>query len=308
MIGSFSAGSNVTGIKSPVRSISKLLHKYKAYAFFDYAGVGAYVEIDMKGSADPNENDSIDAAFFSPHKFIGGPGSSGVLIARHVLFHEAFDIKTEYASTPGGGTIDLVTRDMNKYSENIEYREDAGTPNILGNIRAGLAFKVKELVGSETVERLENTHCAVALNAWRSNPAIALMGANRVSYHFATRRVSIFSFNILSPIEVDYGRKPESPRSATTDFAGNTSESLPKLIATALSRTANIGTVEIDYLHMPLHYNFVIALLNDVYGIQGRGGCRYVLNLSTQCFFLLFCAENVFQLCRAIWGRFVRHE
>ena len=159
MIGSFSAGSNVTGIRAPVRSICKLLHQHGAYAFFDYAGVGAYVKIDIKGDG---EDGAMDAAFFSPHKFIGGPGSSGLLIARHKLFHKAFDIETTMATTPGGGTIDYVTRTDRSYSKDIETREDAGTPGILQAIRTGLAFKVKEIVGTDTIERLEHMNCSMA--------------------------------------------------------------------------------------------------------------------------------------------------
>ncbi|GFH46335.1 aminotransferase [Chaetoceros tenuissimus] len=269
MIGSFSAGSNVTGIRTPVKSVAKLLHEYGAYAFFDYAGVGAYVSIDMAGKMGTSEDDSIDAAFLSPHKFIGGPGASGVLVARRNLFKKAFDVETQLASSPAGGTVDLVNKEHAQYSREIEHREDAGTPNILGDIRAGLAFRVKEMVGCDTIEKLENIHCSLALNAWRSNKAIALMGANHVSYHFATRRVSIFSFNILSPIELDI--RPKSPSNASTEVYNDTN--LGRLFAEPLNKIANMGTVDSDNLYVPLHYNFVIALLNDVYGIQARGGC-----------------------------------
>ena len=260
MIGSFSAGSNVTGIRAPVRTICKLLHSYGAYAFFDYAGVGAYVKVDIRGT-DGNE-DSIDAAFFSPHKFIGGPGASGVLVARTKLFHGAFDIKTVNASAPGGGTIGYVFRHKHTFAEDITYREDAGTPGVLQDIRAGLAFKVKELMGCESIEVLENMHTMMALNAWGSNPSIALMGADRISCHTATRRVPIFSFNIMSPVK-RFGR-----------LADTTSVSLKKSFPMKLSNLANIGAVENSgECYIPLHYNFVIALLNDIYGIQGRGGC-----------------------------------
>ena len=272
MIGSFSAGSNVTGIKSPVRSICKLLHQFGAYAFFDYAGVGAYVKVDIKGD-DGDDSSSIDAAFFSPHKFIGGPGSSGLLIAKNKLFHKAFDVETSKASTAGGGTVDYVSRENHKYSKDIEYREDAGTPGILQAIKAGLAFKVKEMVGVENIEKLEHVHCTLALNAWRSNPCIALMGADRVSYQFATRRVSIFAFNLLSPVPTTQvvGPRPRSPKSIA---APETTYSSPRAtIAASLARYANIGNVEPASSNIPLHHNFVIALLNDIYGIQGRGGC-----------------------------------
>jgi selenocysteine lyase/cysteine desulfurase len=275
MIGSFSAGSNVTGIRSPVRSICKLLHQSGAYAFFDYAGVGGYVKVDMKGD-EGDDSSSMDAAFFSPHKFIGGPGSSGLLIARNILFRKAFDIKTSKASTAGGGTIDYVNRRNHKYSKDIEFREDAGTPGILQAIKAGLAFKVKEMVGVEKIEKLEHVHCTLALNAWRSNPLIALMGADRVSYQFATRRVSIFSFNLLSPVPTSQVAEPrrKSPTSLAAPETPETTDSSPRdIIATHLAHYANVGNVEAASSKIPLHHYFVIALLNDVYGIQGRGGC-----------------------------------
>lgn len=268
MIGSFSAGSNVTGIKSPVRTICSLLHKYGAYAFVDYAGVGPYVKIDMKGEEeDDGEDSSIDAAFFSPHKFIGGPGSAGLLVARHKLFQNAFGIETNTATSPGGGTVEYVSRQSHSYSKNIEYREDSGTPGILQSIRTGLAFKVKDMVGCDSIENLEHLHCALALTAWRMNPFIALMGADRVSYQFPTRRVSIFSFNLLSPIVA----KPISPKS--TECRVGFERSYSDLVSEALNRFARIGKLESRSDSIPLHYNFVIALLNDIYGIQGRGGC-----------------------------------
>jgi len=130
------------------------------------------------------------------------------------------------------------------------------------------------MVGVENIEKLELVHCTLALNAWRSNPCIALMGADRVSYQFATCRVSIFSFNLLSPVPTTQvvGPRPRSPKSSA---APETTDSSPRaIIAANLAHYANIGNVEAaSTSNIPLHYNFVIALLNDVYGIQGRGGC-----------------------------------
>jgi selenocysteine lyase/cysteine desulfurase len=238
------------------------LHKYGAYAFFDYAGVGAYVEVDMQGKSEGIDDGSLDAAYFSPHKMVGGPGSSGILVARNKLFEKAFDVETNQASTPAGGTIEIVTRNTHTYSKDIEYREDSGTPGILQDIRSGLAFKVKEMVGCQNIEKLEHIHCSLALNAWTPNPYIALMGADRMSYHFATRRVSIFSFNILSSV----------PAVPPTKSRGGY---LQGIVLSSLNDLANVGSfIEKENLYMmPLHFNFVIALLNDLYGIQGRGGC-----------------------------------
>lgn len=261
MIGSFSAGSNVTGLRSPVRAIARLLHQYGAYAFFDYAGVGAYVNIDMKGSVDGNSDDSIDAAFFSPHKFIGGPGSSGVLVAKNKLFHKAFDIETTNPTTPGGGTIEFVWGGGQVYSSDIEYREDSGTPGILQSIRAGLAFKVKEMVGSDNIEKLEHRHTAFALSNWKENQNIALMGSDRLCFHLPARRVSIFSFNVLSPVPFNF-------------FEDDSKKFAVSHIVKSLNQYAKIGHSESKVSDkIPLHFNFVITLLNDVYGIQGRSGC-----------------------------------
>lgn len=300
MIGSFSAGSNVTGIRSPVDLISKILHAFGAYAFFDYAGVGAYVDVDVKGN-------DMDAAFFSPHKFIGGPGSSGILIAKPKLFNNAFGIETTKATTPGGGTIYYASRVGHSFAKELEYREDAGTPGIMQAIRAGLAFKVKEMVGPSLIEKLEVDHCSLLLKKWMKNDNIALIGADRSAY--STYRVSIFSFNLLSPIlpdiakdqVVDYEKNPKTRKVKSTSwlkkilyrFQGKEIDSKPKskrkfrdVILSAIAQYALVGTDTTDSswtdmltllkpgnAFLPLHYNFVVALLNDIYGIQARGGC-----------------------------------
>ena len=309
MVGSFSAGSNVTGILSPIQDICKILHKHGAYAFIDYAGVGSYVNINMKGHIDDKEDGSIDAAFFSPHKFIGGPGSSGLLIARRKLFDKAFDIKTKKASTPGGGTIEYVRRQDEYYADDVEIREDAGTPGILQAIRTGLAFKIKDSVGSTMIEKLEHEYFKLAMDSWVPNPYISLMGADRSSYHSSMSRVPIFSFNIPSPVPFVRQFGPSLPKTSTKDLGLPTNQdvpqvnqllkmftfcnqttmiddygerecnSVPEAISLSIALNAAVG---INYssdlnlsndLYVPLHYNFIISLLNDVYGIQGRGGC-----------------------------------
>jgi len=253
LIGSFSAGSNVTGIRSNVHEITKLLHSYGAYSFFDYAGVGAYVNIDM--SCDGGV-ESMDAIFMSPHKFVGGPGSAGVLVARRKLFNNAFGIETTNASTPGGGTVSYVSRNDHSYSKNPEYREDAGTPGILQSIRTGLVFHIKELVGAEMIEQLEHEHISAALSAWSKHHMISLVGSDRNVYSDVSNRVSIFSFNILSPFVVICAEK----NTTKMVFAKNMKKG-------ALANDSSTAPT------VPLHYNFVAAILNDVYGIQGRGGC-----------------------------------
>ena len=90
MIGSFLAGSNVTGIRSPVMSICKLLYQSGAYAFFDYAGVGAYAKVDIRGN-DADDSSSMDNRLLLP-KLIVGYGSPGLLFARNEHFHKGWHL------------------------------------------------------------------------------------------------------------------------------------------------------------------------------------------------------------------------
>jgi len=253
LIGSFSAGSNVTGITSNVHGITELLHRFGAYSFFDYAGTGAYVNIDMSCNG---SDETIDAIFVSPHKFAGGPGSAGVLVARRKLFNNAFGIETTIPSTPGGGTVSYVSRHDQSYSKTPEHREDAGTPGILQSIRSGLVFHIKELVGCEMIKQLEYEHISAALSTWSKHPMISLVGSDRDAYGNMTRRVSIFSFNILSRHVV----------------RGDAKDSIKMVFAKNMKKSA-LANVSPTAPTVPLHYNFVVAILNDVYGIQGRGGC-----------------------------------
>ncbi|MFD1731733.1 aminotransferase class V-fold PLP-dependent enzyme [Deinococcus malanensis] len=136
-IGSFSAASNVTGLLTDTRSVARLLHANGAYAFFDFAASGPYVKIDMK----PGARDGYDAVFLSPHKFVGGPGTPGVLCFQQHLY------QLPVPSTAGGGTVRYVSRQRHAYIDDIEAREDAGTPAILGKIRTALAFRIREELG-----------------------------------------------------------------------------------------------------------------------------------------------------------------
>mmetsp|Transcript_28461 Transcript_28461/g.43474 ORF Transcript_28461/g.43474 Transcript_28461/m.43474 type:complete len:688 (-) Transcript_28461:114-2177(-) len=261
LIGSFSAGSNVTGMQTPVRAITKLLHRHGAYAFFDYAGVGAYVDIDMQGNG---ADEAMDAIFLSPHKFVGGPGSAGVLVARRSLLERPFGSLADRPTVPGGGTVAFVTEHDQIYANDIESREDAGTPGILQCIRAGLAFKVKEMVGSKTIHELEKVHGAIAIKAWNKSPFISLVGCDRSGYFDIDKRVSIISFNVLSPVSAKTYNKMGIHMAITKD-----------------KQRAN---------RLPLHYNFIITLLNDLYGIQARGGCSCAGPYSARLFGL--CGEE----------------
>lgn len=169
LIGSFSAASNVTGILTDVDAISSLLHRYNALAFFDYATAGPYVNIDMN----PKSVDLTcykDAIFLSPHKFLGGPGSPGVLVVKKRLVASSPPVE------PGGGTVFFVTSDSQRYLRKVEEREESGTQDILGSIRAALAFKLKASVGEQWIMRRESYLREMALNYLRTIPNIIILG------------------------------------------------------------------------------------------------------------------------------------
>ncbi|MDH3398145.1 MAG: aminotransferase class V-fold PLP-dependent enzyme, partial [Acidimicrobiia bacterium] len=133
-IGSFSAASNVTGIITDVRAVSVMLHRHGALSFWDFAAAAPYVDIDM-GPTDEEPDGQLaykDAIFLSPHKIIGGPGTPGLLVARKDLFHN------RVPAVPGGGTVAYVNPTEHRYLDDIEVREEGGTPAIIESIRAGL--------------------------------------------------------------------------------------------------------------------------------------------------------------------------
>jgi selenocysteine lyase/cysteine desulfurase len=209
-IGSFSAASNVTGIVSNTYEISRLLHAHDALSFFDFAAAAPYVSIEMDPPGDPLG--SKDAVFISPHKFIGGPGTPGVLVARRELF------TNRVPSMPGGGTVQYVNPVEHVYLSDVEHREEGGTPAIVESIRAGLVFQLKATVGTEAIRQRETGFIGRALRQWEANPSIEILGSREAE------RLSIVSFVVRHD-----GRY--------------------------------------------LHHNFVVAVLNDLFGIQSRGGC-----------------------------------
>ena len=213
-IGSFSAASNVTGIISDDKAIAILLHKHGALSFWDYAAASPYVRIEMNPA--PTTGDQRlaykDAIFISPHKFIGGPGTPGVLVAKKALF------KNKVPSIPGGGTVAYVSIDQQAFLKDPVHREEGGTPAIIESIRAGLVFQLKRAVGARTIENLEHDFVSRAIEAWSKNPNIWILGNPKL------KRLSIIS------LVIRHGEQY-------------------------------------------LHWNYVVALLNDLFGIQARGGC-----------------------------------
>jgi selenocysteine lyase/cysteine desulfurase len=218
-IGSFSAASNVTGILSDTRAISVLLHRHGALSFWDFGAAAPYVEIELAphrpapdGSTEDADLDYKDAVFISPHKFIGGPGTPGILAGRRDLFHN------RVPTMPGGGTVAYVNPFEHVYLDNPEHREEGGTPAILESIRSGLVFQLKKAVGVDAIREREDRFIHRAIERWEGNPNLQVLGSHTLP------RLSIVSFVVR--------------------HAGRY-----------------------------LHHNLVVALLNDLFGIQARGGC-----------------------------------
>ncbi|MEV6038991.1 aminotransferase class V-fold PLP-dependent enzyme [Nonomuraea sp. NPDC052116] len=211
LIGSFSAASNVTGILSDTERIAALLHEHGALSFWDYAAAGPYVPIRMAASA-PGANDHKDAIFLSPHKFIGGPQTPGVLVVRREL------VRNRVPTAPGGGTVLFVDPTGHRYLDDAVAREEGGTPAIVESIRAGLVFRLKQAIGTDLIQAREERFWQRALRRWESSPNIEILGDRH------SRRLSIVSVRIRSG-------------------------------------------------ELFLHHNYVVAVLNDLLGIQARGGC-----------------------------------
>lgn len=176
----FSAASNVTGITTDVAAVTRRVKAAGAKMVWDYAGAGPYLPIAMAPAPDAE----IDAIVVSPHKFIGGPGASGVLIVRRDA------VATDRPSWPGGGTVRFVSPAAHDYSASLEAREEAGTPNVVGDIRAALAFLVKDAIGTETARRRNDELARRAILAWQGVEQIELLGLRDAP------RLPIFSFRV----------------------------------------------------------------------------------------------------------------
>jgi len=193
--------------------ITALLHAHGALSFWDFAAAGPYVDIEMYGGRGRDPLAYKDAVFLSPHKFIGGPSTPGVLAVRREL------LRNRVPDVPGGGTVAYVNPTEHRYLDDPVQREEGGTPAIVESIRAGLVFQLKQAVGVEVIRGREEHFLRRAITAWQGEPAIEILG------NPDAERLSIVSFVICAPS----GRY--------------------------------------------LHHNYVVALLNDLFGIQSRGGC-----------------------------------
>ena len=219
-IGSFTSCSNVTGIETPYYKLAKMMHQHGGYCFIDFACSAPYTKIDMHPS-DPLEK--LDAIFFSPHKFLGGPGTSGVMIFDSSLY------KNKVPDNPGGGTVDWTNPwGQHKFVNNIEAREDGGTPAFLQTIRAALCIKLKEEMDVEKIRQREEELIKIAFEELRKIPTLHILADN------IDNRIGAISFYVDN-----------------------------------------------------IHYNLIVKLLNDRFGIQVRGGCscagtygHYLLHVS----------------------------
>jgi len=181
-IGAFSAASNISGIRSDVFALARVLHEYEALAVFDYAASAPYVDIKLYDGVD-----YLDAIYFSPHKFVGGPGSSGILIINKDIYETSFP-----PTVAGGGTVDYVSNAGYEFTEDVETREKAGTPGILQIIKASLAMEFKEEIGVNKIEEIEQKYIIKMMNRFKKNKNIQILGPLD-----PTKRIGILSFNIF---------------------------------------------------------------------------------------------------------------
>lgn len=204
-IGSFTACSNVTGIITPYHELAKIMHQNNGFCFVDFAASAPYVKIDMHPE---NPEEQLDAIFFSPHKFLGGPGTCGVLIFNEKLY------KSEIPDHPGGGNVKSTNPwGRYHYSDSIEVKEDGGTPGFLQVIRTALSLKLKDQMGVENIKKREKELLQLCYSEFEKIEGLTILG------DIETERIGCVSFTIKD-----------------------------------------------------IHFNLIVRLLNDRYGIQVRGG------------------------------------
>ncbi len=219
-IGAFTSCSNVTGIETPYHDLAKLMHEYSGHCFVDFAASAPYLPINMHPE-DPMEK--LDGIYFSPHKFLGGPGSSGVLIFDASLYN------SETPDNPGGGTVDWTNPwGEYKYIDDIELREDGGTPGFLQAMRTAMAIELKEKMDPLKIKAREDELIAIAFSELRKIPNLRILADN------IEERIGVISFYLIE-----------------------------------------------------VHFNLVVKILSDRFGIQVRGGCacagtygHYLLDVS----------------------------
>jgi selenocysteine lyase/cysteine desulfurase len=182
LIGSFSACSNVTGYFPPYYELAEIMHEHNGFCFIDFAASAPYVDINMHPE---NKMQQLDGIFFSPHKFLGGPGSAGVLVFSKKLY------KNQTPDTPGGGTVKWTNRwGGYSYISDIEVKEDGGTPGFLQGIRAALAIRLKEKMGTSNIRMREKELINIAFEELGSIKGVHILADN------IKERLGVFSFYV----------------------------------------------------------------------------------------------------------------
>jgi len=182
LIGSFSACSNVTGYFPPYYELARIMHEHGGLCFVDFAASAPYVDINMHPA---NKMEQLDAIFFSPHKFLGGPGSAGVLVFNKKLY------KNDTPDSPGGGTVKWTNRwGGYSYITDIETKEDGGTPGFLQGIRAALAVRLKEQMGTDKILEREKELIEMTFSGLQKIKGVHILAEN------ITDRLGVFSFYV----------------------------------------------------------------------------------------------------------------
>jgi len=218
-IGSFTACSNVTGIQTPYYQLAEVMHRYGGICFVDFSASAPYVKMNMHPE---NPLEKLDGIFFSPHKFLGGPGTMGVAIIDRNLYNNAVPDR------PGGGTVNWTNPWGEKsFLSNIEEREDGGTPGFLQAIKTALSIRLKEEMGIENIKAQDTKWLNLLIERLTRNEKIIILEAKKKD------RLPIISFYVDG-----------------------------------------------------ISHQLIVKLLNDVHGIQVRGGCscagtygHYLLNI-----------------------------
>ncbi|KAM7539624.1 hypothetical protein Aperf_G00000037296 [Anoplocephala perfoliata] len=182
-----SAASNVTGILIDTNAASSLVHRYGGIIFWDYATAAPYVEMNMNPSSKSGDDNAYkDALFFSVHKFVGGPQTPGILVAKKRLFEAG----EQFPFQSGGGTVNFVRREHTSYFKEVEVREEGGTPAIIESIRAGMVIQLKEAIGTKVIQRREDDLVRLAWSRFGDCPNLVILGGSKA------KRIAIFSFLI----------------------------------------------------------------------------------------------------------------
>lgn len=181
-IASITSCSNVTGIRTPYHEAAKMMHQHNGVCFVDFACSGPYVSIDMHPE---DEEAYLDAIFFSPHKFLGGPGTSGVLVFNKKLYNNMVP------DCPGGGTVSWTNPwGEHKYIDNIEDREDGGTPGFLQVIKTALAIQLKDEMGIDNILKREHEIVDYVFDSLQNVPNIKILAGQH------QERLGVISFFI----------------------------------------------------------------------------------------------------------------